>query len=271
MAPVTPHVFARHPQLPDIEVRVAHSSAACYGKHTHEEYSIGIIDAGAAMYVHGPHTARIAAGATVLIAPGLAHACNPEPGQVWSYRMMFLKVPWVQRNLGLDAMGAGDLLAPTFKQPLLESPSVYRSLDCICRGIASVSNPLAVEEELVGLLGTLIKPVAMSATGTGLASPALQRAKALLNARLDEPVTLEELAQVSEMDAFQLIRKFKAAFGQSPHAFQLDQRINVSKRLLKEGFSLADVALQLGFADQAHFQRHFKKRHAITPKAYLRG
>ena len=84
-------------------------------------------------------------------------------------------------------------------------------------------------------------------------------------------VTLEDLARQCDMDAFQLIRKFKAAFGQSPHAFQLDQRINLSKRLLKQGHSLAEVAFRLGFADQAHFQRHFKKRHAISPSAYLRG
>lgn len=267
VATVIPHIFARHPQLPDVEVRTAQGSAACYWTHTHEEYSVGIIDAGAAVYAYGPDQARIAAGTTVLVSPGLAHSCNPESGQVWSYRMVFLQAPWVMRSLGLDTA----LAPPPFKRPLLQSATVYRRLDRICKGIALVSNPLALEEELVGVLGSFISPARKASAGTNAPSPALQRAKDILCDRLEELVTLEDLAQQCGMDAFQLIRKFKAAFGQSPHAFQLDQRINVSKRLLKQGHSLAEVAFRLGFADQAHFQRHFKKRHAISPSAYLRG
>jgi AraC-like DNA-binding protein len=64
------------------------------------------------------------------------------------------------------------------------------------------------------------------------------------------------------------LRSFKQAYGQTPHAFQLDQRINQGKQLLKRGGSLADVAHSLGFADQSHFQRHFKRRHAVTPRVY---
>ncbi|MDX1344059.1 MAG: helix-turn-helix transcriptional regulator, partial [Reinekea sp.] len=66
----------------------------------------------------------------------------------------------------------------------------------------------------------------------------------------------------------QLIRSFKARFGQTPHAYQLDSRIKRAKQLLRSGQALSSVALELGFADQAHFQRHFKRRLAVTPKVY---
>ena len=269
MTTTTPHVFARHPQLPHIEMRTARGSDACYWTHTHDEYSVGIIDAGSATYGHGVHKSAIRAGMTVLVSPDLPHSCNPAPGQVWSYRMMYLQTPWVLRSLGLCDPDE-NAPAPAFKLPLLDSVSVYRRLDRICKGIALVSNPLAIEESLLTLLGSNIQPHASYPQGGRQPSPALQRARDNIAARLEESVTLEDLARDCEMDAFQLIRKFKAAFGQTPHAFQLDQRINLSKRLLKQGHSLSEVAYRLGFADQAHFQRHFKKRHAISPKAYLR-
>lgn len=59
-------------------------------------------------------------------------------------------------------------------------------------------------------------------------------------------------------------------YGQTPHAYQIDQRINRAKQLLKRGEPIADVALQLGFADQSHFQRQFKQRLATTPRHYQR-
>jgi AraC-like DNA-binding protein len=100
---------------------------------------------------------------------------------------------------------------------------------------------------------------------------ALNAVRDLICARMESKLSIEQLAQLGRCSAYQLIRKFKQAFGQSPHAFQIDQRLNRAKKLLKQGAGLADVAHQLGFADQAHFQRHFKKRHAITPKNYLRS
>ena len=264
----SPHVFARHPHLPHIEVRTAKGTDACYWTHTHDEYSIGIIDAGQATYGYGASQAPIHAGMTVLVSPQLPHSCNPEPGKVWSYRMMYLHTPWVVRSLGLDSSGAG-FQAPGFKQAMLDNAGVYRSLDRVCKAIALVANPLAIEESLLRLLAAYIGPVVRVGPEKRPGKVAVERARALICARLEEAITLEELACACEMDAYQLIRKFRAAYGLTPHAFQLDQRINLSKVLLKQGLGLADIAYRLGFADQAHFQRHFKKRHAVSPKAYV--
>ncbi|WP_245542291.1 helix-turn-helix transcriptional regulator [Psychromonas hadalis] len=67
---------------------------------------------------------------------------------------------------------------------------------------------------------------------------------------------------------YHLIRSFKQCYGLSPHAYQLDERIKSAKTLLKTGHSLIDTSHLLGFSDQSHLQRNFKKRLAITPKQY---
>jgi len=56
----------------------------------------------------------------------------------------------------------------------------------------------------------------------------------------------------------------------TPHAYQLDLRINRARQLLRRGDAPADVAQQLGFADQSHFHRAFRQRVALTPGAFQR-
>lgn len=64
------------------------------------------------------------------------------------------------------------------------------------------------------------------------------------------------------------VRSFSRHYGMTPHAYLLNQRIRHARTLLKRGEPLAEVALASGFADQAHFQRQFKRRVAATPGHY---
>jgi AraC-like DNA-binding protein len=62
-----------------------------------------------------------------------------------------------------------------------------------------------------------------------------------------------------------LIRAFRREFHITPHAYLTDIRIRRARHLLRQGESPASVALECGFADQAHFARHFKARTGVTP------
>jgi AraC-like DNA-binding protein len=81
-------------------------------------------------------------------------------------------------------------------------------------------------------------------------------------------VSLDDLCQVSGLSASHLIRCFKARYGMTPHAYLNNHRINRAKGLLRHGYPLAETALAAGFADQAHFQRVFKRLTAATPGTY---
>ncbi|MFT9299154.1 MAG: helix-turn-helix transcriptional regulator, partial [Gluconobacter sp.] len=67
------------------------------------------------------------------------------------------------------------------------------------------------------------------------------------------------------MSRYQVIRAFRAVTGMTPHAWQLNQRVNLAREWVQSEDSLADVAQNLGFADQAHFQRVFKAHAGVTP------
>ena len=80
--------------------------------------------------------------------------------------------------------------------------------------------------------------------------------------------SLAELAQMAGMSRYQLIRAFRTATGMTPHAYQLNLRINQARVWLRSGEEMADVAYRLGFADQSHFQRVFKAHAGVTPGRY---
>lgn len=271
MSKPSPHRFIRDPRLPHLELRTSTHSGDCYETHTHDEYSFGTIDAGQAVYRHGEHSTALKPGMTVMMEPGLAHACNPDGQQAWSYRMLFVDAQWVHRSFLPLVPGQPQAQRLRLSGHSSSAPTVYRALSGItdALGLGEAADALEVDELVLSFIAqhALLPREAPAAPSAD--HQALQAVRALICERVESNLSLEQLAQTCDWSEYQLIRKFKQAFGQTPHAFQIDQRLNLSKKLLKEGAGLSDVAHQLGFADQAHFQRHFKKRHATTPRNYL--
>jgi len=257
--------FRRSTLLPHVEWRRADQSSACYHTHTHDEFSVGVIDAGNATYRNRQHKKIIRQGATVLINPAEAHSCNPDSGRPWSYRMLFIDAHWVNRLSSLTNSST-----PLFAKTSVNSPVAYQQFSHVFEALEQNENPLAVDEKLISLLMGHFLNRCDLARHQLEPQGNLNRAKELILDQLTENITLTSIAQVSGLSPYHLIRLFKQVYGQTPHAFQLDQRINRAKQLLKSGHSIAQVAQQLGFSDQSHFQRNFKKRHAVIPSIYQR-
>lgn len=266
--PASPHAFTRHASLPHLELRTTTQARDSYQTHTHAEYSLGCIDAGKALYCHGPHAVALRPGMTVMMEPGLAHSCNPDAQHPWSYRMLYVDAQWVHQSFWpFDAQAAPQQLA--LARHYSDDATVFTTLTRLLDSLSGTPDPLQVDEQLLLFLEQhVLNPRGLEPENTSN-HQGLARVRELLHARVEQPPALAELAAASGMDGFALIRKFKQAYGQTPHAYQIDLRLNLAKQLLKQGAALSDVAHQLGFADQAHFQRQFKNRHGTTPKNYL--
>lgn len=99
----------------------------------------------------------------------------------------------------------------------------------------------------------------------------LERAYCYLQAHCLERVDLDTLARIANIGRYQLIRGFRRHYGLTPHALQLDMRINLARLLLQRGRGATETAYDTGFADQSHFHRIFKSRVAATPAQYRNG
>jgi AraC family transcriptional regulator len=90
-----------------------------------------------------------------------------------------------------------------------------------------------------------------------------------IQAHLDQDLSLEQLAQQAGLSPYYFSRMFRQTTGESPHQFVLGRRIELARQLLTEtDASLAQVALQSGFASQSHLSSIFKRRLGLTPRAY---
>ncbi len=259
--------FSRSELLPFVEMRRANRSGACYHTHSHDEFSFGVIDEGRAGYVNGRVRNRIGAGTTVTINPGDSHSCNPEDG-AWSYRMLFVDSRWVGQ-LQQEMLNSHNQDYLAFPELLLSDSRSYSDFSRLFSCLLTETSPLAAESLLIGFLERCF--LTSRKQSRPCEKPDGQRIRwveELIMDQLDSNLTLAQFSEHSGLSRYHLIRSFKDKYGQSPHAFQLDQRIKKARLMLQTGRSLADTASQLGFADQSHFQRHFKKRVAVTPKQY---
>lgn len=84
----------------------------------------------------------------------------------------------------------------------------------------------------------------------------------------EEFLSLQQLSEQSGLSRYAIIRLFKSNLGLTPHAYQLNLKINAARKLLRQGQEIAALSYQLGFSDQSHFQRVFKQLTGITPKIY---
>ncbi|WP_250655754.1 AraC family transcriptional regulator [Alkalimarinus coralli] len=259
--------FKKSDILPFVEMRRADRSSACYHTHSHDEFSFGVIDEGEAEYRNQRCKNHIGSGMTVTINPADAHSCNPKEG-LWSYRMLFVDTHWIG-ELQQEMLSFHSIDYLPFPNLYESDAKTYHSFGKLFEILVAETNPLVAESLLIQFLERRFMNSASLAKASAL--PDLMRVKQvkeLIMDQLDVNISLDEFSAHSGLSRYHLIRSFKHAYGQSPHAFQLDQRIKKAKSLLQRGESIVDTASVLGFADQSHFQRNFKKRLAVTPRQY---
>lgn len=85
---------------------------------------------------------------------------------------------------------------------------------------------------------------------------------------LDRPATISDLAREIGVPAYRIQRAFRAAHGESPAQFVRRTKIAAAKGLLRDGHTIADIAAQLGFTDQSHLGRVFRRHVGVPPVCY---
>jgi AraC-like DNA-binding protein len=99
-------------------------------------------------------------------------------------------------------------------------------------------------------------------------TPKVERVAHYIDAHFADALPLQDLCEAANLSGSYLIRAFKKRYGVAPHEYQTNRRIQYAKARLRTGAPIAEVALDTGFADQAHFQRVFKRMTAATPGQY---
>jgi AraC-like DNA-binding protein len=260
--------FRQNSALPWVELRVANQSNACYEAHSHDEFSFGVILQGSATYKNRNKSHVVGLGDLVTINPSDVHSCNPAQG-VWSYSMLFvdaLKMGQLQQDIlrGNNRHCRMDYQA--FNADYERNEVLRAQYLVLFDALENERSSLNIETCLYNFVESSLHKA--NPIKRGKLTEPIRRIKDKLLDELAEPHELDSLAKEAGMNRYQLLRAFKSQYGLPPYAYLMDEKIKRAKVMLKAGSSLTEIAYSLGFSDQAHFQRQFKKRLAVTPKYY---
>jgi AraC-like DNA-binding protein len=259
------HSFWHDPALPFIEARAVQDGRhVCYDKHSHPHFSIGAITGGHSHYLNQRSLQEVGPGSLVLMNPEEVHACNPIADQPWSYLMFYLDTDWLRSQQ--EEAGLGSEFRP-FDMTASRDPLLYRGLQHLHHQLVEALDPLA-REVACHLFSRQLLARLTPAKWDDRPPQHLQRAAELMQDDSASPLSLSQLSAVAGLTPSHFVRAFSHHYGMTPHAYLLDRRIRHARTLLRQGQPLAEVALASGFADQAHFQRQFKRRVATTPGQY---
>lgn len=167
------------------------------------------------------------------------------------------------------SVGAVDAGAAFAKRPwqLARDPLAYERFGQVFAACHDSADPTPFAAALGKLLATPGEALPVAPPAAEL-PPAIASVRDWLDAHCDAALPLAELAAHAGLSPYQLIRRFVRHTGMTPHAYQLDRRIQRARRLLAAGTPICDTALATGFADQSHFHRSFRERVAATPGQY---
>jgi AraC-like DNA-binding protein len=134
--------------------------------------------------------------------------------------------------------------------------------------IESSMDDIAVEERLIACLQHVFDRHEVRGPRSVGSSPPVARAIRRLDEAPEAAISLAELARSCDASRFQLLRGFAREVGTTPHAYQVQRRLRLVRRMLAAGRSPADAATLAGFSDQSHMTRAFARHFGITPGRY---
>jgi len=260
--------FWQAPPLAGVELLAARYIEQRFVPHVHEGFVIGMIVDGAQRYRYRGADHLAPRGTLVLINPDEVHTGSKGHDGGWMYRAFY---PQNARLQGLlEELDLGSGATPAF------SDTLYRDNDLVAgfnrlhqlleKGGQALEQQTLWREMTLALFTRHAKVRGPAAAGRE--PRAIARAKEILLNQLAEPPSLEDLAQAVNLSPFHFARCFRKATGLPPHAWLMQQRIARARALLREGCLPLAVATQLGFADQSHLSRQFKKVYGVGPRAY---
>jgi len=235
-----------------------------FSPHRHDTYALGLT-------LHGVQTFRYRGaerfsrpGNVIVLHPDELHdgAAGDEAGLI--YRMIYLPPEMIA------ATQASPGALPFIADPVVRDAGLWQALADILADLDGEPGDLQMDDVLMRVAAGLGRQAGrMRQRSSATAEAAVRRARDYLEAHALETVRSETLEAVTGLDRYELARQFRRLTGTSPHRFQVMRRLDRAKRLIALGSRLADAALDAGFADQAHFTRHFRNAFGMTPGRWL--
>ncbi|MFD1716857.1 AraC family transcriptional regulator [Georgenia deserti] len=265
MGGATDQVRAWNPAVPGVaEVLHAHWDDHAYPPHTHETWTLLVVDDGLIGYGLDRHEhAAVRSGVTVL-PPHVVHDGRSVTAEGFTKRVVYVDESVLEESLIGGAVDA----------PLISDGALRRQISLLDRALTS-GETLEAESRLA-LVGDRVawhlrgRPEHRTERAPHAPAQVARRAREIIDADPVDAPGVGEIAARLQVSAPYLIRSFTREFALPPHRYLLGRRLELARRQLLAGRPVAEVAVATGFHDQAHLTRHFRRMLRTTPGRYQR-
>ncbi|WP_017220403.1 AraC family transcriptional regulator [Moritella dasanensis] len=265
--------YWHNPILPNIELSSANVEKFSFERHVHLDYHIGIVTSGCQQYSHQGKVYHLAPGFISTLNPDEAH--NGDNITLGGYQSHVMALPVDYVNDISREMNQSETFfnAPLVNNAVLSNAFLHLHQLLTTEQVSSAK--LQIETTMMAFITELFIhnggiPVQQYSSTKKLSTQQLNYIRALFHDEPSQSFQLDELAQNLDLSKFQFLRQFKQSMGMTPHAYLKRVRLEYAKKALMKGGNLSDVAHQVGFFDQSHFNKAFKNAYLITPSHFQR-
>lgn len=264
-------IWCAMPRL-ELDVISARYVRQAFPPHFHETYVVCVDERGAHASWYRGANHIVPERVLTLVPPGEVHTGHRVPGHAWHYRAVYPS-PGLMRRLaaeaGVDASEMALAAGLSARDPALTAAFLAAHRAC-----TASPDSLEAESAMTEVLVTLLRRHA--AGGRQTLEPVatgrpVQVVRDFLEAHLAEHLTLADLARLTGLSQYAVLRAFRRAMGIPPHRYLTQVRVRRAVELLRAGHSPVMVAQKVGFADQSHLTRHFRRLVGVTPGTFARG
>lgn len=249
-----------------------------FGKHSHDAFAIGIMEQGVGgNFVRGAKHV-FPQNSISLMNPDELHTGFSVAGAL-KYKMLYVSESAMKNTLGVRNGYYFHTCVAKDRSNLIQKR--LAAISFILESPKDHGWKLQVDALLTDVLNLVMRCYAGLATSLdGQEVAAIRQAKDYLDAlatTLKNPlgaasntaVSLEDLAAMVGLHPNYFLNVFKKHVGISPYAYWMTRRMQCAKHLLSTGCASLDVVDQLGFYDQAHFIKTFKRFFGVTPRQLI--
>ncbi|MBD1403987.1 AraC family transcriptional regulator [Leclercia adecarboxylata] len=241
------------------------NSDISFGRHTHDQFGIGLMDSGGQKSLSGRGYVESNAGDVITVNPGEVHDGAPLDGSR-AWRMLYFDTELINRCF-ID-ISEGKFASGEFALPVSTNAGMAKIFNQLYQAIISGNGDikkLAADEALLILTKALAQ---MPRSQMKMPIKGVLYAKEKMDDAPGSAISLTELASIAGLGQFTFLRAFARYCGMTPHAYLLQRRQSLVRKLIRGGMNLVDAAIAGGFADQSHMTRLFVRSYGYTPGLY---
>jgi AraC-like DNA-binding protein len=251
--------------LPGIEAVILESSRQ-FPRHTHDQFGVGVIHAGSHRSWSDIGWVDAGPGDIIMVNPGEMHdgICLDQEPRSW--KMIYFDPEIASRIVVEDEIPALGALRPT----VCDRKQARRFERLFIALTEPQPDSLHVDEELVLALGYAFRHHSRRRQVRIASLPGIQQIIELIDHEPQNPLSLQAMADMACVSRFHFLRAFFRTTGATPHAYILQRRVCLARKLIAVGEELTQASARAGFADQSHLTRAFVRQLGVTPASYRR-